>query len=305
MLREVLDVLDVLDDPAAGAAEFNSLLPEGVCDASVAPFEGELGKTEFVAYRFKGRAGRQSGGESRTMGIVGSLGGLRLPGDYPGLNSDADGCIVALACALRLAHMWERGLVLKGDVVVTTHICQAAHPEPHDPLPFVMPPMPVDDEYRTLIEDEMEAILAPETCKGNKMMSRTGFAVTPPVKEGYILRPHASLLHAMEMVTTHPAVVFPLTMQDITPFHNGIHHVCGMMLPAQFTNAPVVGVPVTADVAVVPAATGVYQTNVLEATGRYCIEVATAYGNGDCHLFYEGDFNAMVARYGSMHHLLK
>jgi len=305
VLREILDVIDLLDDPAAGADAFNALLPKDVCEPKVTPFEGELGSTEFVSYRFKGRSGRSEGGDSRTTGVVGSLGGLRLPGDYPGLNSDADGCIVALACALRLAKMWTRGQVLKGDVIVTTHICQAAHPEPHDPLPFVMPPMPVDEEYRFLIEPEMEAVLAPETCKGNKVMSRTGFAVTPPVKEGYILRPHASLLHIMEMVTTRPAWVFPLTMQDITPYHNGIHHVCGMMLPVQYTDAPVVGVPITAQAAVVPAATGVYQSDVLEAASRYCIEVATAYGNGDCDLFYEEDFEGMVGRYGDMHHLLK
>lgn len=305
MLKEVIEVIDLLDDPRAGAGEFNALMPGNVCDVGVEPFSGELGATEFVTCRFKGREGRSAGGSARTLGIVGSLGGLRLPGDYPGLNSDADGCIVALACALRLARMWQREQILKGDVIVTTHICQAAHPEPHDPLPFVMPPMPVDEEYRRLVTADMDAILAPETCKGNRLVSRTGFAITSPVKVGYILRPHVSLLHIMEMVTTRPATVFPITMQDVTPYGNGIHHVCGMMLPGQFTDAPVVGVPLTAQMQVVPAATGVYQYDVLEATGRYCVEVATAFGNGDCHFYYEDDFKGMSERYGDMRRLLK
>ena len=30
--REVMNVLDVLDDPRAGAAEFNALLPTDVCE---------------------------------------------------------------------------------------------------------------------------------------------------------------------------------------------------------------------------------------------------------------------------------
>ena len=101
MLKEILEVIDVLDDPRSGANEFNALLPKDVCETSIQPYSGPLGKTEFVAYRFKGSAGRRSGGAARTIGIVGSLGAMRLPGDYAGMNSDADGCLVALACALR------------------------------------------------------------------------------------------------------------------------------------------------------------------------------------------------------------
>lgn len=305
MLKEVIDTVEALDPPAAGAKEFCALLPAGACEVSVEPYAGPLGRTEFVTFRFRGRAGRAGGGASRTLGIIGSLGALRLPGDYPGLNSDADGALVALACVLRLARMRSRGMALNGDVTVTTHICQAGHPEPHDPLPFVMPPLDVDEEYRRLTLPEMEAILTPETCKGNKLVSETGFAITPPVKQGYILRPHATLIQMMEVVTSRPARLFPLNMQDITPFGNGIHHVCGMMLPGQFTDAPVVGVPVTSQMQVPAASTGVTQLSALEACGRFCVEVATAFGIGACHLHYEDDFAAMQARYGSMKHLLK
>src|SRR5258708_3042228 len=125
MLKEVMDVIDVLDNQKAGAAEFNALLPKDICEISISPFSVPLGETEFGSYRFKGSEGRLSGGNARTTGIIGSLGALRLPGNYPGLNSDADGGIVALACALRLGRMWIRNQVLKGDVIVTTHVCQA------------------------------------------------------------------------------------------------------------------------------------------------------------------------------------
>ena len=39
---------------------------------------------------------------------------------------------------------------------------------------------------------------------------------------------------------------------------------------------------------------------VLESAGRFCIEVATAFGNGDCQFNYPGDFDGMVETYGGM-----
>ena len=158
-----------------------------------------------------------------------------MPGVYPGLASDADGCIVGLSTALRLARMWTRNQRLAGDVLISTHICQQAHPAPHDPFPFVMSPLPSSEKHPRLVDDRMDAILTPETCKGNKMISHLGFAVTPPVREGFIMRPHASVLHIMEMVTGKQPAIFPITMQDVTPYELGVHHICGMVLPSIFS----------------------------------------------------------------------
>ena len=159
----------------------------------ITPFESDLGKTDFVKILFPGLSGKSNGGNAPTTGIIGSNGGLRLPGVYPGLASDADGCIVGLSTALRLARMWTRNQQLAGDVLISTHICQQAHPAPHDPFPFVMSPLPSSEKHPRLVDDRMDAILTPETCKGNKMIAHLGFAVTPPVREGFIMRPHASI----------------------------------------------------------------------------------------------------------------
>jgi hypothetical protein len=300
MLREVMDVLAFLDDARNGAESFVDLLPEGPQSVEITPFESDIGTTDFIKILFPGTSGKSAGGSAPTTGLIGSNGGLRLPGVYPGLASDADGCIVGLTSALRLARMRQRGQELAGDVVISTHICQQAHPVPHDPFPFVMSPLPSSEKHPRLVDERMDAILTPETCKGNKMISHLGFAVTPPVREGFILRPHASILHIMEMVTGKAPAVFPITMQDVTPYELGVHHICGMVLPSIFSTAPVVGVPLVTEIQTHPSATGTQQPMVLESAARFCIEVATAFGNGDCEFYYPGDFDGMVEAFGAM-----
>lgn len=294
MLREVMDVLEFLDDARNGAEPFVDLLPDGPQSVEITPFESDIGKTDFIKILLPGSAGKSSGGDAPTTGIIGSNGGLRLPGVYPGLASDADGCIVGLATALRLARLRTRDQQLAGDVLISTHICQQAHPAPHDPFPFVMSPLPSSEKHPRLVDDRMDAILTPETCKGNKMVSHLGFAVTPPVREGLILRPHASVLHIMEMVTGKAPVVFPITMQDVTPYELGVHHICGMLLPSIFSTAPVIGVPLVTEIQTHPSATGVQQPMGLESAARFCLEIATAFGNGDCEFYYPDDFKGMI-----------
>ena len=128
----------------------------------------------------------------------------------------------------------------------------------------------------------------------------SGFAVTQPVKEGYILRPHESVLHLYEMTTGKSPVVFPLNMQDITPYESGVHHVCGMALPSIFSPAPVIGVPLAMEVPIMPAATGTQQPAVLETAGRFCLEIAGAFGRGDCEFYYQSDFDGFVEAYGNI-----
>jgi hypothetical protein len=301
MLKEVLDTIDLLDDINHGVTDFLDSLTPGDWQATTSEYSGEKGRTEFVKILFPGTHGRSSGGEARTTGIIGSNGGIRLPSERPGLVSDADGCIVGLACAQRLARMMSRGQRPMGDIMVSTHICQRAHPEPHDPYPFVMSPLPSSEKHPRLVDECMEAILTPETCKGNKLVSpAAGFAVTQPVKEGYILRPHDSILHLYEMTTGKSPVVFPLTMQDITPYESGVHHVCGMALPSVFTNAPVIGVPLAMEVPIMPAATGTQQPVVLETAGRFCIEVASGFGRGDCEFYHDSDYQGFLKAYAGV-----
>lgn len=300
LLREVLDVIDLLDDPRNGVDALLELLGDGDWETAREPFENDKGSTEFLKILFPGTRGKSRGGDAPTLGLIGSNGGLRIPGERNGLVSDADGCIVGLSAALRIARKSRRQQPLVGDVLVSTHICQKAHPIPHDPYPFVMSPLPSSEKHPKMVDPRMDAILVPETCKGNKLVSPDAFAITPPVREGYILRPHQSMLHLMEMVTGKNPVIFPLTMQDITPFESGVHHVCGMGIPSVFSKAPVIGVPISMNQPVLPSWTNVQQPVALEAAARFCVEVAVSYGLGDCQFYYDSDWEGFVSAYGNI-----
>ena len=93
---------------------------------------------------------------------------------------------------------------------------------------------------------EADAILSIDTTKGNRIIN-TGYALSPTVKEGHILRAAEDLLRIMEMTSGRPAVTFPITTQDITPYGNGVHHLNSILQPSTATAAPVVGVAICSD----------------------------------------------------------
>jgi len=104
-------------------------------------------------------------------------------------------------------------------------------------------------------------------------------------------------------VTGKSPVVLPITTQDITPYGNGIDHLNSIMQPATDTDAPVVGVALTAAVPVPGCATGASQVIDIEMAVRFCIEVAKAFGQGKCALYDADEFERLVALYGSLKHL--
>ena len=77
------------------------------------------------------------GKATRTLGVIGNLGGVAGYPEIRGLVSDADGAVTALAVALRLLHYAWTGESLDGDVIVATHICTTAPTIPHEPVPFM------------------------------------------------------------------------------------------------------------------------------------------------------------------------
>ena len=235
-----------------------------------------------------------------TLGLIGRLGGLGARPERIGFVSDGDGALTVLTAAAKLLDMQKKGDALEGDVIAVTHICSDAPTEPHEPVDFMDSPISMKQCNDEEVCEEMEAILTVDTTKGNRVINTMGFAISPTVKEGYILRTSEDLLDLMEMTTGRLPKVFPVTTQDITPYGNDLYHLNSVLQPAVSTNAPVVGVAITTEVPVPGCGTGATHAADVEMTIRFVLEAAKAYGRKQCSFYDEAEFNHLVELYGSM-----
>ena len=300
-LKHVLEVLDVVDSPGASGAGVRELFARhGWDDVRTESVAGEVGTTDFVKVVVPGSDGKVGGGDAPTLGIVGRLGGLGARPEAVGYVSDGDGAVAALSAALKLADMRLRGDVLAGDVIVGTHVCPDAPTRPHDPVPFMDSPVDMATMNEKEIDPGMDVVLSIDTTKGNRLVNHRGIAISPPVKEGWILRLTDGLLDIYQSVTGHPPVVLPLTMQDITPYGNGVHHVNSIVQPSTATAAPVVGVAITAESVVPGSATGASHETDVALGVRYVIEAAKLFGQGKLAFYDEDEFERLIQLYGSM-----
>jgi hypothetical protein len=304
MFKQVIEIFDLLDRATVtGDGVADLLHSRGVENVNVQRITGSQGFTDFVKIIIPGKLGKIGGNNAPTLGIVGRLGGIGARPERWGLVSDADGAVAALACALKLADMQRFGDSLSGDVIITTHICPNAPTQPHDPVPFMGSPVDMATMNRFEVDATMDAVLSIDTTKGNRIVKFRGFAITPTVKEGYILKVSDDLLDIMEMVTGTVPRVVPITIQDITPYGNEVYHINSIMQPWIATDAPVVGIAITAEVPVSGCGTGASHCVDIELAARFCIEVAKSHGSNNCCFYDSREFKRLGKLYGSMHHL--
>lgn len=303
-LKAVLESLDLLDGATVTGQEVaDAIRAAGVKDVEVKRFTGKEGNTDFVRCVVPGARGRRAGGTAPTLGIVGRLGGIGARPEKIGLVSDGDGAVTAVACALKLGRMIARGDRLPGDVLIATHVCPAAPTIAHPVVTMMNSPVDMATLNAEEVRPEMEAVLTVDTTRGNRVVNHRGIAISPTVMQGWILRVSEDLLTIQQQVTGRMPVVLPITMQDITPYGNELFHVNSVLQPSVATDAPVVGVALTAEVAVPGSATGASPPTDIELAVRFCLEVAKAFGQGRCR-FYDGEEWAKIqARYGSMKRL--
>lgn len=135
---KTLLALDALDSAYVNGESVKQLFVQyPQVSVEVLTVQGEKGSTDFVKIIIPGTDGKLSGGQAPTMGIVGRLGGIGARPTRIGLVSDADGAVAAVAAGMKLADMQTKGDSLKGDVIVTTHICPDAPTLPHEPVDFM------------------------------------------------------------------------------------------------------------------------------------------------------------------------
>jgi hypothetical protein len=300
-LKQVLDVYEILDDiHVNGEVVTEYAKSKGILDATYTRVDEGKGPTDFIRLVIPGRNRKLNGGKAPTLGIIGQLGGIGARPERIGFVSDGDGALSAVATAIKLIDMVGKGDQIDGDVIVSTHICPTAPTMPHDPVPFMGSPVDMATNVKLTVDPDMDAILSVDTTKGNRILNKRGFALTPTVKAGYILHISEDLLQIQQTSTGELPCVLALTTQDITPYGNGLYHMNSILQPCCGTDAPVVGVAITTESSVPGCATGAtHEVDVAEVV-QFCVEAAKEFTAGKCSFYDKDEFEMIQKLYGSM-----
>lgn len=300
MLKQVIDVLEILDSPSVRGCDIERLFKnyDGV-SVEVETIGTEKGSTDVVRVLVKGKDSL-----APVIGIMGQLGGIGARPERLGLVSDGDGAAAALSTALKAANMRRQGDILPGDLFVATHICPDAPTQPHEPVPFMGSPVGTRQVIQAMKRGKFDALISLDTTKGNRILNWKGIAITPTVKEGYILKVSQDLLDIYERVTGTPARVLPITMQDISPYGNEIYHINSIMQPCTQTTVPVVGLAVTTEVTVPGCATGASSEGDIELAARFSLEVAKEFGAQKCDFYDRSEFEKFKKLYKKISELV-
>ncbi len=301
LLKQVMELFDVLDRPDASGEKIAELFrSKGAKLVEVNTLSQGEGATDAVKIVIPGKNGKLSGGTAPTMGVIGRLGGLGARPEVTGFVSDGDGALAALTVALKLTEMQSYGDQLEGDVIVCTHVDPDAPTSEHYPVPFMGSCIDMELMNQYEVDSRMEAILSIDTTKGNKIFNHRGFSITPTIKEGYVLKVSEDLADIMATTTGELAKVFPVSIQDITPYGNDVYHVNSILQPATSTSAPVVGVAITTQSSVAGCATGASHPVDVEEAARFALEAAKMYTSGKCHFYDEKEYDHLLSLYGDL-----
>lgn len=305
LIKQLLEVYDILDDSKASGKKVEKYLKSINKKANIEVYElvGPKGKTDMVKVYIEGTNGKRSGGNCPTIGLLGRLGGIGARPERVGFVSDGDGALIAVSLAAKLLDMKNKGDHLDGDVFISTHICPDAPTQPHEPVAFMGSPVDMEQVNREEVDDSLDAILSVDTTKGNRIINNRGFAISPTVKEGYILRVSEDLLDIYEIAVGKRPNVFALSTQDITPYGNDIYHLNSILQPSTATDSPVVGVAITTETMVPGCATGATHLSDLDEAARFMLEVAKAFGKKKCNFYNKEEFKRIKKLYGDMNHL--
>lgn len=304
-LKYILESMEFMDNAELSPEQIEKKLGELGVEYVVEHLEGEKGETTLLKACIPGTEIAEENVKTRTLGIIGTLAGVGVRPKRPGLVSDADGAIIALACIMKLKEMQRRGDSLPSDVILATHIAPSTSVRPRDPVNFVEFPA---DLYKILdfcVDDRMDAILSVDSTKGNRITNWSNVVITPPVKEGWILKIPDEVLDIYERVCGRSPCIVPVTTQDLTPYGNNIHHLNIIVQPWLQTDAPVLGVGTTAQIPVAGTVTGAnYPFELTQAT-RFCIEIAKYYTTNECDLYDQEEFQRLKHIYGDIGEHLK
>ncbi len=301
LMKEIIEIYELLDTPYASGESIKSYFEDIFpTEIEISKVDSDKANVDFIRIRIKGEKGKDSGGSSPTLLIIGRLGGIGARPNINGFVSDGEGALVVLALAAKILKMKAVGDELSGDVIICTNITPDAPIINHEPVPFMASPVDMNIMNENEVVGNFDAVFSVDTTKGNNLINRNGFAISPTVKEGYILKPSSDILKLIELVTGEKPSVLPLAMQDITPYGNGLHHINSIMQPAVATNRPVVGLAITSKSVVSGCFTESTNPYIAEECARVLLSIVKAFGDNKINLYDKEEYEKLVRLYGSM-----
>lgn len=305
LIKQIMETFDILDSSKVTGDDVAAYLRGIKSDVKITVSElaGPKGSTDMVKINIPGKNGKTKGGQAPTIGLLGRLGGIGARPEMLGYVSDGDGALIAVTLAAKLLDMQNKDDYLEGDVFISTHICPDAPTAPHKPVPFMGSPVEMAQVNKEEVTPDLDAILSVDTTKGNRVINHRGFAISPTIKEGYILRAADDVLDIMQITTGKLPYVFPVATQDITPYGNNVHHINSILQPSTATNAPVIGVAVTTETMVPGCATGASHFVDCEEAARFMLEVAKSFCSGNCKFYDNDEYELLKKLYGKMNHI--
>lgn len=301
-------IYELMDDPNVDGQMVKDLLdslkaPNSeviVTPIAYEPPEDTSQFCDFIKIIIKGKSGKSVGGSSPTIGIIGRLGAQQAQPNRIGMVSDADGSIVTLATAMKLLWLAARGTILEGDVIITTHIATKVSIQKRLPVDFMGAPVSMETLNKYELCPEMDAILSIDTSRGNRIIKHRGMAISPTVKQGYILPVANQLIDLFEHAVGGQVYTFPLSLQDITPYNKGFKQFNSIMQPHTGTDAPVVGLAITAKSLVAGCATGASTESSLVDATLFAVEVAKQFASNNLSFYDEEEYARLVEKYGEL-----
>lgn len=308
LIKEIQEIFEIINKPSidfdslkALYQRYNStveIIPVDETKKTIPPVGG--GKTNFIKIKIIDEKY-----PSPTLGIVGQLGGVGARPNEIGFVSDGEGALVALVVGLKLAKMKYDQEPIKGNFIISTHLCPEAPTLAKKPVAFMGSPVALTTMNKINIEKTMEAIISIDTTRGNRIIKNNYFAITPIVKEGWILKVPDEIIDIMEWVSGENASIVPITMQDITPYGNNITHINSILQPATVTKAAVLGVAITSKKVVPGIATNVINLSQIDLVSRFVLEISLKFGGKKLNFYDFEEYKKLKLLYGSMSKLYK
>lgn len=256
---------------------------------------------DFIRVVIPGKNGKLCHGEAATLSIIGRYDHCQSQQYNEPVSAVAGGGVISLTCALKLAEMQSKGQFLAGDVIVTTHLYPDGFPFPHGSVDIIHSMMDIETMNAHEVDQTADAFLSIDSQKDQQILKYNRYAISPTVKQGYILSVSEDLLRIMTQSHGLAAATFPITTQDIAPYGNGIHHFNRILQPAIATDAPVVGIMLAS----AEPSTSTHTNNELDTSAvvKFIIQVANEFGQGTCSFFDYYEFTLLKSLYGNMSHL--